>query len=1074
VSEEAVVRGLLDRLKGLGWRLDSRCPRAVRGDVIVEGVLRERFERLNKRVLEVEGLEDSLDSIFSKVRDLLEKAEPHEFLEYLRGGVAIKEGRKYVKVFLIDFENLDNNEFMMCREVEFYGERSNVRPDLVLYVNGIPLVVVEVENIFRLGEEALEEGIAQVLRWEREVPQLFKYVQIGVVYTDDENSVYMPMMKDWRGRERLYSRWRDVQGNYNILDLLKRDRLLDVLRWFTFYKGKDKRDKVIPRYNQYWATVRAVNRVVDYLEGRDTKNRGLIWHWQGAGKTYIMFYIAYQFYNRFFERDPVVFFIVDRRELQRQLYDEFIKDVYAPYFQEVIRVVESIEHLREVLKEIKEREINKLAIGRGVYVVLVQKFRPEELEELLPIDKKEILVLIDEAHRSHYGVLGATLNRVLPNAIKFAFTGTPVMSYERNTFLHFAYPDHGELYLHKYFISDSIRDGYTLPLKYQVVQEVKGVKVNVSQDEIKELLDMWVRNIDEVGSLDDLVDEEDAKVLITRREIKQKLNKIKVFLENPERLNLIAEYIADRVREDTEGFKFKAMVVVASRLACVSMKRALDRALTKRYGEEARKWCEVVMTYLSSEREEEIRDYLDELLSRWRGVGDRVVRGWDEVNRVIQDSFKEKEDPRILIVTDMLITGFDYPKLKVMYLDKHLYEHRLLQAIARVNRPYKAQNITKEFGLIVDFVGLLDYVKKTVIKYELLDKEVYKEVFEGSIHTLDDAIRELELLINEIKQKLAKGIAVGIHTIKLNIDEVFESIDRGLGSQAYTELANTARILAMGYVSHNPDIVDILTKMRRVCSLYRALGASRDKLKFHKYVVIIMKLYNGVTHFVRGIKLPEGFWKELLKMVYDRTIIPEVGLVEEFVLEPNNLEEVLKKVEAVELYSPQTKYAADVAAEAILTVKGLLDLEPANPVYKHIYERLKKLEDEWVKRVDKSLIKEVKELINDLSGYLEKRANMRLSERLIYDVKEFLRRRFNVVVTKLEFLEPVLNNVINKYESRRTVRVMLFDEDKKNVKLALLKDLFKIGLDVREAKCIVDDLVDYIEKVVIRELQKLH
>jgi type I restriction enzyme R subunit len=299
VSEEAVVRCLLDRLKGLGWHLDNRCPRVVRGDVIVEGVLREGFERLNKRVLEVEGLEDSLDSIFSKVRDLLGKAEPHEFLEYLRGGVTIKEGRKYVKVFLIDFENLDNNEFMMCQEVEFYGERSNVRPDLVLYVNGIPLVVVEVENIFRLGEEALEEGIAQVLRWEREVPQLFKYVQIGVVYTDDENSVYMPMMKDWRGRERLYSRWRDVQGNYNILDLLRRDRLLDVLRWFTFYKGKDKRDKVIPRYNQYWATVRAVNRVVDYFEGRDIKNRGLIWHWQGAGKTYIMFYIAYQFYNRF-------------------------------------------------------------------------------------------------------------------------------------------------------------------------------------------------------------------------------------------------------------------------------------------------------------------------------------------------------------------------------------------------------------------------------------------------------------------------------------------------------------------------------------------------------------------------------------------------------------------------------------------------------------------------------------------------------------------------------------------------------------------------------------------------------
>jgi type I restriction enzyme R subunit len=1075
MSEKGVTKDFLERLEGLGWRESAYCPRIVRENVIIDEIFEESFRKLNRKVLASEGLEDRMDVVLSKVKEMLVRAEPHEFLEYLRSGLSVEEGRKRVKVTLIDYENINNNDFTVCKEVNFLNERYEVRRlDAILYVNGIPLVAIEVEDPLRLGEKALEEGISQLYRYEKEIPWLFKYVQIGVVYTDVENSVYMPMMRDWRGRERWFGKWRDFNGNYNILDLLERERLLDILRWFIFYKGKEKKDKVIPRYNQYWATVKSVKRIVNYLEGRDARNRGLIWHWQGSGKTYIMFYIAYQFYRRFFEEDPIVFFIVDRKELQRQLYDEFIKDIYAPYFQEYIKIVESIEGLKSILNEIKMKEVSRLAIGRGVYVVLIQKFRPEELKELLPIDKREILVLLDEAHRSQYGVLGATLDGILPNAIEFAFTGTPIMGYERNTFWRFAYPSKGELFLDKYFISDSIKDGYTLPLVHRVVRETetKGVKVNVSQDEIKDLLNTWAKNACEVGSLDDLVDEEDERVFITvtKREIRQKLNKIRVFLENPKRLSLVAEYIADNVREDTEDFKFKAIVVVSSRLACVRMKRALDEALTKRYGEEARKWSEVVMTYLSNEREEEIRNYLDELLGRWRGAGDKVVKDWDEVNRIIQDSFKEKEEPRILIVTDMLITGFDCPKLKVMYLDKSLFEHKLLQAIARVNRPYKTQNIIKEFGLIVDFMDLLNNVKETIVKYELLDMEVYKKIFEESIHTSRDVLGELKQLIDEIKQKLATGVNIGNHKVELNIDEIIELVNKGLDSQVYTKLIDASSLLAMGCKSYDPNVIDLLAKMRRACNLYKALGAFKDKLEFHSYIVIITKLYNGITHYMKGAKLPDSFWKELLKMVHDKTSIPEIKLIEEFVIEPASLEEISKKMEMTKLYDPQMKY---VAAEAILTIRGLLDLEPANPVYKHIYERLKKLEEEWARRVDSRLIGGIKEIMSDLSDYLRKRATMKLNDRLIYDVKEFLRRRFNMVVAKLEFLEPTLNDVIEKYKSLKVAKPIFFDIDRKNVKSALLKDLFKMGLkDPRQAQRIADELTEYIEREVIRELQK--
>jgi len=1070
VSEKAIVQDLLDKLKRFGWRLDHRCPSAVRGNVIFEEVLRESFRRLNEKALEAKGLGSSLDSVFDKVKSLLDRAEPHELLEYLRSEISIKEGRRDAGVSLIDYENIDNNEFTLCREVEFYGERFNVRPDFVLYVNGIPLVVIEVEDPFRLGERAIEEGVSQLLRYEQEVPWLFKYVQIGVVYTDESSSVYMPVMRDWRGRERWYGRWRDSQGDYNILDLLRRERLLDILRWFIFYKGVDKRTKVVPRYNQYWATVKAMNRIISYLEGRDRRNRGLVWHWQGSGKTYIMFYIAYQFYVRFLGRDPVVFFIVDRRELQRQLYDEFIKDIYAPYFREDVKIVESIEDLRRILKEIRSSELSKLTVSRGVYVVLIQKFRPEEFMDLQPIDKKEVLLLLDEAHRSQYGDLGATISRLLPNAVRFAFTGTPVMSYERNTFEYFAYPGWGELYLDKYFISDSIRDGYTLPLKYQVVQEIGGVRVNVTPNDIRELLDTWARRVYEVGSLDDLAEEEEGRFFITKGEIRQKLNKIRVFLENPERLRLIAEHIAERIEEDTEGFRFKAMVVVASRLACVRMKKALDEALAKRYGEEARRWSEVVMTYTNNDAEE-IREYLEELLNRWRGSGGYVLRDWEEVNRATQDNFKEKEDPRILIVTDMLITGFDCPKLKVMYLDKPLYEHRLLQAIARVNRPCKMEDLAKEFGMIVDFIGLLDHVKETIVKYELLDVETYRRIYEESIRPLDSAVEELELLVEDIKQRLVRGISVGIHKVELNLDRIAESLSRGLGAEVLRELNNAVDLLAVGYAKLDLGVVDLLAKMRRAYNLYRALGAHSEKLRFHKYIAIITKLYNAVVNKLRGIKVPESFWRELLKMVYERTTIPEITVVGEHTIEPRSLEEILSKIESIGVHDPQLRY---VAAEALLTIRGLLDLEPANPVYKCIYKRLKELEEEWARRVDQQLLNGIQGLAEELLDYVKKRSSMRLAERLIYDVKEFLRRVFNKGVTKLESFEAAINRITSKYESVGVLTLGLTEGDKKQIKLELLKDLFKyFNLPPQEARRIADELMDYIERAVLRELRRL-
>jgi type I restriction enzyme R subunit len=402
-----------------------------------------------------------------------------------------------------------------------------------------------------------------------------------------------------------------------------------------------------------------------------------------------------------------------------------------------------------------------------------------------------------------------------------------------------------------------------------------------------------------------------------------------------------------------------------------------------------------------------------------------------------------------------------------MYLDKPIYEHRLLQAVARVNRPYRSQDIIKEFGLVVDFVRLLDNVKETIAKYELLDKNVYKEIFEESIKTTKDALEELEHLIIEIKQRLMTGLKIGVHEIKIDIDEIIRSIDEGSAFKYVEDLTKKTKLIALGYVKYDPIVLDLIIKMRRVSNIYRALGGNRDKLKFHKYVVVITKLYNAVKYYINASKLPEDFWRDLLKMVHEETYIPEIDVVKESMIGSADLEEVMKKFLLVKPEDPETKY---VAAEAILTIKSLLDLEPANPVYKYIYERLKKLEEAWMRRIDENLIINIKELTEDLLKYVMKRKSMDPVDRIIYDLKEFINRRYGKNIDKLYHSEPLIREILNRYRSQKEKRSLFFEEDKRKIKITLLKDLYKIGVtDIREASSIADEMVDHIERQIFRE-----
>ena len=720
----------------------------------------EAIKRINR---EVELTEGDINRVIAEIKLAPANMEgAKKVLTALKHGIPIKlEKERTVKyIQIIDYENPQNNEFITSRQVKYIGQEE-IRTDIILYINGIPLVLIECKSPTK-PYSTLEDAYKQVKRYEKTVPELFKYVQFSIAA--EWNANYFPNTTN--GKETPQEKWR-VEGIQDEVDatlqMLEKPTLLDLIKHFIFIREhRGELTRIMARWMQYHATNQIVKRVTKNLKGEDERTNGLIWHWLGSGKTFTMIFAANKLWLNKTPPNPTIFFIVDRIELEEQLRNEYeALETSLPPLQKI----ESAKHLIQTLK------LNK----RGAFLTLIHKFRPNEIKEFIeqlqklenleenPLTRKDIIAFIDEGHRTQYGLLAAAMRLALKNAFFFAFTGTPIAKKQRDTYAYFAYPEKGEYYLHRYFIIESQRDGHTLPicftsrllnkvgLKYnkETTQEYQTFLETETLEDIEERIDpeSYKKIIDylvEKGALKEIPKEYQTKV---RERIKKKMNKIKVFMEKPERIKTIAQDIAKHFYENING-KFKALVVTASRLACVRYKKALDEAFKKLGIPNAEKYTEIVMTYNYNDTGE-IGEYLQKIREKY-GKSKEIKEITDE----IITKFKEQEYPKILIVTDMLITGFDCPQLQTLYLDKPLKDHLLLQTVARVNRPYKE----KEAGLIVDYVGVLEDYEKALAFYEKTDLTAISESFKD----LQKFTQEFEKLL----EKTEKLIEINKYTKK--------------------------------------------------------------------------------------------------------------------------------------------------------------------------------------------------------------------------------------------------------------------------------------------------------------------
>ena len=574
--------------------------------------------------------------------------------EYLKGlnPVFVPSEKRERNITLLDTRHIDRNTFHVTDEFRFTNGTRTIRQDIVFLINGIPLLFIETKAATKV--EGMSEALEQVKRYHRDCPELLAVLQ---AYAITHISKYY-YSGTWNTSEKLLFNWKEEAGG-NFEQLVKtffdRERIVKLIADFIlFTRQDDELKKVVLRPHQMNAIDKIVERAQD-----PAKHRGLVWHTQGSGKTYTMIVAAQKIIQNPLFENPTVIMLVDRNELESQLF----ANITALGIGNV-EVTESKEHLRELLS--RDR--------RGLIVTMIHKF--EGIRANVNT-RKNIFVLVDEAHRTTGGKLGNYLMGAIPNATYIGFTGTPIdkTQYGEGTFITFGKDDPPHGYLDKYSIAESIADGTTVPLYYTLAPNELRVE--------KEVLEKEFLDLKEAEGMSDV--EELNKVL-------ERAVTLRNMLKNKERVEKVVLYVANHFLNTVEPMGYKAFLVGVDREACALYKQEMDKYLPADYSQ-------VVYSPFYNDPEELAKYHLPDI----------------EEKRIRKAFRKPNELPKILIVTEKLLTGFDAPILYCMYLDKPMRDHVLLQAIARVNRPYEDEEGRKKVsGFVLDFVGIFDNLEKAL------------------------------------------------------------------------------------------------------------------------------------------------------------------------------------------------------------------------------------------------------------------------------------------------------------------------------------------------------------------------
>jgi len=650
-----VPRAEADRRRGFDPAASTPEERARKASLFFGDLLHAQVRAFNPKYKEAEGaLVGEFQRFHSDIygnRDFLTALRnQHKFFS--------AEDNRELDITLIDYGDLARspndwrNIYEVTEEFYFHNGRYGTREDLVFLINGVPVLVIECKNATK--DEGIALGVDQIRRYHVETPE----VMVPQMLFTATEAIGFDYGATWNTVRRNIFRWKHEEiGNLEAKckTFCAVPHLLRLLKEFILFAEKDEElQKVVLRQHQTTGVDRVVARALD-----SKLSRGLIWHTQGSGKTYTMIKAAEMLFKAPQADKPTILLMIDRNELE----DQMLKNLVAVGLGNVAHA-NRIAELNRLLK----------ADYRGIIVTTIQKFRdmPASVNT-----RTNVYVLIDEAHRTTGGDLGNFLMAGLPNATFIGFTGTPVDKtiYGKGTFKTFGGED-DKGYLHKYSISESIEDGTTLPLYYDLAPNEMLVPHEVMEKEFLALAETeGIADIEELNKI-----------------LERAVN-LKNFLKGRERITKVARHVAAHYVDNVQPLGYKAFLVAVDREACALYKEAFDAFL-------APEFTAVVYTGNNNDSPQMKKWHLDEKTEK----------------QIRKNFIKFGQQPNILIVTEKLLTGFDAPILYAMYLDKPMRDHTLLQAIARVNRPYEneREEMVKPHGFVLDFVGIFDKLEKAL------------------------------------------------------------------------------------------------------------------------------------------------------------------------------------------------------------------------------------------------------------------------------------------------------------------------------------------------------------------------
>ena len=799
-NEDDLEQVVLEWLQSLGYEYKKG------NEISVMGLTPER--KSDKDVVLHERLEKSLKKINSDIHPRFIEKAIHEltlekspnllennltFHENLINGIEIEdyddEGQSIVEIVkIVDFEHPQNNDFLAVNQLTVVNGDYTKRPDIVLFINGLPIVVIELKNSTN-ETVGVEDGYHQLETYKMRVPQLFTFNEV-LITSDGINTKAGSLTANY---DRFMT-WRSKDGETEsssslasldvlIHGMLNPETLLDLIRYFVLFQddGKGHISKILAAYHQYYAVNKAVDRALLASSGQGDGKGGVIWHTQGSGKSLTMVFFSGKLIQML--NNPTLVVVTDRNDLDNQLYSTFVKSK-GRSGKGLLRQTPKQAETRKELKSLLSVE------SGGIVFTTMQKFEPEQNETTMAAltERKNVIVMADEAHRTQYGFnakyddkgegikygYAKYLRDALPNATFVGFTGTPVASTDKNTQMVFGN------YIDVYDMTQAVADGSTVKIYY----ESRVIPLNLPQ------------NLDLDEAYNNITEDQEEDV---KQRLKSKWSRVEALAGAKPRIEALAKDIIQHFETRQQAMKGKGMIVTMSRRIAVDLYDEIIRLKPEWHSDDDDKGIiKVVMTGSSSDP-----------ASFQRHIGPKKRRN------LLEKRMKDVNDElQLVIVRDMWLTGFDVPSMHTMYIDKPMKGHNLMQAIARVNRVFK----DKPGGLIVDYVGIAESLKEALKEYTESDQA----------QTAIDTDKAVELML--LKYDVIQDMLYNLDYSKFNSDKK---------SERYYTISNTMDyVIGLGEDERQRFIKTVteLGKAFALCATEHTAQELNDEIAFFKAV----------------------------------------------------------------------------------------------------------------------------------------------------------------------------------------------------------------------------------------------